>query len=147
MSQHINAVAKQSSLDVLNSNVALMDMIAVCSSGFVFAGVSLLNCNGSLRSNNIFVKYNDKYVAIVGAARYNDITRTGANPGIIITLPVPVKSADFGGIVRIPTANENEYANMAASNQEVIISITESTTNYTATTLSVEIPYIVFERA
>lgn len=132
----------------LNSNLSMLQILVSNSVSLQSATVSLKNFNGTLRNNGIGYSYNDKYLVLSGVARYRDIQRTGANPGIYITLPVAVKTFDLVGVARIPTGGINEYASFKTQNSTTLmVFISESTKNYDESTLTVEIPYVVLERA
>ena len=131
----------------LSDDLALQQ-ISLQQGSFASPTVALYRFSGSFRNNGLGYTYNNKYLLLRGVLRAN-VSRTGANPGIDVTVPVALKAANRAGEIIVPTADANEFASVyiSSGSKTINISISESTVNYNASTFTVLIPNLIFERA
>ena len=132
-------------LNAFNDNISCLDD-AFTTTQTTGLTVSIKNGTGSFRNNTIRYAYNDKYLMLQGAVRINSFARTGSNPGISATLPVSVERVERYDAI-MTTASQKEYATTFADGTGFQITVSESTTNYSNSDMTIIIPRIVFKRS
>ena len=131
-----------------NSEMMTPQQIPVIKSSKLTITGTLLNCTGTLNSDDLCIYDHGDFIYCVGRIRITNYSRTGAAPGVTIKLPtgITVKntlSINIGGSV----ANENTakpesvFITASAGSGDITFRATETIGNLTGTArLTLHIP-------
>ena len=149
MSQHLDPTPKQTDLNSLNENldnIAKVDLSGLNSASSISA---LYNCTGTL-TETVKYKIVGKKFVMGGRYRITSASRTGANPGIEITLPNGYKTTatvdigvGFAGNSDGIRYMETTLVQCNAESTTIRIRQTETVSNFTSNAIWGVIPMIV----
>lgn len=111
--------------------------------------VSVKNGSVSGINSSLRVSHTDEYIIIKGSVRLLGFTRTGANPGITVTLPSGITVGSSRAAYGISSSlNPSEYLTlqMSAGVNSFTITTSESVANATNGTWVINVPPILLRR-
>ena len=95
--------------------------------------VSLFNASGTIANNELRILYNEKYVMMYGILRINSFSRTGSNPGVILSPSVKVylnKGDDGSFLIEHLSMGEFTLSSNHNNDTTILVNATETYANY-----------------